>query len=129
MGLASNIAYLKTGEGFMYHCVIRDIVAGDVLGDHMADRMTKELVLNAIIAMLARHEPAKGCIFHSDRCSQYTLKSRDGFTAAVWPAPELLAIRNAKRQCVVGELLCDHEKRAGTLYALRNERSRPGGSV
>ncbi len=44
MGLASDITYLRTGEGFMYHCVIKDIVTGEVLGDHMADRMTKELV-------------------------------------------------------------------------------------
>ena len=59
----------------MYHCVIRDIVTGDVLGDHMADRMTKELVLNAIMAMLARTELVKECIFHSDRGSQYTSKA------------------------------------------------------
>ncbi len=59
----------------MYHCVIRDIVTGDVLGDHLADRMTKELVLNAIMAMVARHKLAKGCIFHSDRGSQYTSKA------------------------------------------------------
>jgi len=59
----------------MYHCVIRDIVTGDVLGDHMADQMTKELVLNAIMAMLPRHELAMGCIFHSDRGSQYTPKA------------------------------------------------------
>jgi putative transposase len=74
MGLTSDITYLKTAEGFMYHCVIRDIVTGDVLGDHMADRMTKELVINAILGMLARHDLAKGCIFHSDRCNQYTSK-------------------------------------------------------
>ena len=59
----------------MYHCVIRDIVTGDVLGDYMADRMTKELVLNTIMAMLARTKLAKGCIFHSDRGSQYTSKA------------------------------------------------------
>lgn len=75
MGIVSDITYLRTGEGFMYHCVIRDIVTGDVLGDHMADRMTKELVINAILAMLARHELPKGCIFHSDRGSQYTSKA------------------------------------------------------
>jgi putative transposase len=75
MELASDITYLKTGEGFMYHCVIRDIVTGDVLGDHMADRMTKELVINAILGMLARHDLAEGCIFHSDRGSQYTSKA------------------------------------------------------
>ncbi len=49
----------------------KDIVTGEVLGDHMADRMTKELVINAILAMLAKHKLKKGCIFHSDRGSQY----------------------------------------------------------
>ena len=58
--------HLKTGEGFTYHCVIRDIVTGDVLGDHMADRMTKEPVVNAIKVMLARTNWPKGVSF-SDR--------------------------------------------------------------
>jgi len=75
MGLTSDITYLRTDEGFMYHCVIRDIVTGEVLGDHMADRMTKELVVNAILAMFARHKINKGCIFHNDRGSQYTSKA------------------------------------------------------
>jgi putative transposase len=72
MGLSSDITYLRTSEGFLYHCVIKDIVTGEVLGDHLADRMTKELVINAILAMLAKHKLEKGCIFHSDRCSHYT---------------------------------------------------------
>ena len=72
MGIASDITYLRTGEGFMYHYVIRDIVNGDVLGDCMVDRMTKELAINAILAMLARYKLPKGCIFHSDRGSQNT---------------------------------------------------------
>jgi len=75
MGLTSDITYLRTDEGFMYHCVIKDIVTGEVLGDHMADRMTKELVMNAILAMLSRHEIPERCIFHSDRGSQYTSKA------------------------------------------------------
>lgn len=75
MGVTSDITYIRTDEGFMYHCVIRDIVTKDVLGDHMADRMTKELVINTILAMSARQEMAEGCIFHSDRGSQYTSKA------------------------------------------------------
>ena len=47
----------------MYHCIIKDIVTGDVLGDHMAERMTKELVINAMLTMLARHELKAGCFF------------------------------------------------------------------
>jgi putative transposase len=75
MGVASDITYIKTDERFMYHCVIKDIVTKDVLGDHMADMMAKELVVNAIIAMTARNSFHDNCVFHSDRGSQYTSKA------------------------------------------------------
>jgi putative transposase len=75
MGVTSDITYLRTGEGFMYHCVIRDLVTGEILGDHMADSMKKEIVLKAILAMLAKNNMREGCIFHSDRGSQYTSKA------------------------------------------------------
>lgn len=75
MGLTSDNTYLRTDEWFMYHCVVRGIVTGEALGDHMADRMTKELVINAILAVVARHKLAEGCTFHSDRGSQYTSKA------------------------------------------------------
>ena len=75
MGLVSDITYIRTGEGFLYHCVIKDVVSGEVLGDYMADRMTKELVMRAMLAVLARHKLEESCIFHSDRGSQYTSKA------------------------------------------------------
>jgi putative transposase len=78
MGVCSDITYIRTDEGFMYYCVIRDIVTKDVLGDFMMDRMKKELVSNAILTMTARHELPEGCIFHSDRVSQYTSKAVSG---------------------------------------------------
>ena len=81
MGMVSDITYIRTGEGFMYHCVIKDVVSGDVPGDHMdhmAERMTKELVINALLAVLARHELHEGCIFHSDRGSRYTSNAFTG---------------------------------------------------
>jgi len=72
MGLVSDITYLRTGEGFMYYSMVKDVVTGEVLGDHMSDRMTAELVINTMSAVLARHKLEDGCIFHSDRGSQYT---------------------------------------------------------
>ncbi len=45
MGVTSDITYLRTGEGFTCHCVIKDIVTGEVLGDYMADRMTDERIV------------------------------------------------------------------------------------
>lgn len=74
MGVTSDITYIKTQEGFMYYCVIRDLVTKEVLGDAMADRMTKELVEKSIVAMMARHAIQEGCVFHSDRGAQYTSK-------------------------------------------------------
>ena len=97
MGIASDITYLRTDEGFMYHCVVRDIVNGEVLGDHMADRMTKEVVINAILAVLARHKLVKGCIFHSDRGSQYTSKAVMDSAKTIWIPSELLTCRYAGR--------------------------------
>jgi putative transposase len=75
MGLSSDITYLKSAEGFTYLCIIKDIVTGEILGRHMSDRMTKELVINAFLAMMARYRLEPGCIFHSDRGSQYTSKA------------------------------------------------------
>jgi len=70
--MASDITYLRTGEGYLYLCVIRDIVTREVLGEQVSDRMTKELVVKAILAAQAGNRFVEGCIFHSDRGSQYT---------------------------------------------------------
>ena len=48
------------------------IVTGEVPGYHSSERMTKELVINAFLSMTARYRLEPGCIFHSDRGSQYT---------------------------------------------------------
>lgn len=72
VAVASDITYLRSGEGFEYLCVIKDIVSGEILGRHSAERMTKELVIRAFLSMVGRYEFKEGCIFHSDRGSQYT---------------------------------------------------------
>jgi putative transposase len=75
--LASDITYLRTDEGFEYLCTVRDIVTGEVLGSSQSDRMTKELVMNALLSVVSRYgnELVKDFIFHSDRGSQYTSKA------------------------------------------------------
>ena len=75
MGLVGDITYLRTGEGFMYYCMVKDVVTGEILGDQMSERITTELVIGAMSAVQARHSLEDGCIFHSDRGSQYTSKS------------------------------------------------------
>jgi putative transposase len=72
--VCSDITYLRSGEGWVYLCVVKDIVSGEILGESSSARMTKELVIQAFINAQARHKLAEGTIFHSDRGSQYTSK-------------------------------------------------------
>jgi transposase InsO family protein len=113
----------------MYHCVIRDIVTGEVLGDHMADRMTKELVVNAILAMLAQHETHEGRIFHSDIGSQYTSKAVKGLLQQYELRQSFLRVGMPGDNAWSKSILCDHEERADILDALRDEGVCTGSSV
>jgi len=73
--VCSDITYLKSGEGWLYLCNVKDIVSGEILGQAMSERMTKELVIKAFLNAHARHNIPRGAIFHSDRGSQYTSKA------------------------------------------------------
>lgn len=56
-------------------CTVKDIITREILGYHISDRMTKELVINAFLSVQGKHQLEPGCIFHSDRGSQYTSKA------------------------------------------------------
>jgi len=70
--VCSDITYLKSGEGWLYMCVVKDIVTGSILGTATAESMRKELAIQAFLNAQARHHLGEGTIFHSDRGSQYT---------------------------------------------------------
>jgi putative transposase len=70
--LSSDISYIRTGEGFEYLCQVRDVMSGLVLGWSISDRMKSDIVLAAISRAISNWNVPEGCIFHSDRGSQYT---------------------------------------------------------
>lgn len=70
--ISSDITYLKSGEGWLYLCTVKDIVTGEILGEATSENMKKELVIRAFLNAQARHSICEGSIFHSDRGSQYT---------------------------------------------------------
>jgi len=72
--VCSDITYIRTGEGWLYLCVVKDIVTGEILGLATSDNMRKELVIKAFLNAHARHNLPIGIIHHSDRGSQYTSK-------------------------------------------------------
>lgn len=66
-----DITYIATGEGWLYLATVIDLFSRRVVGWAISDRMTKQLVINAINMAIMNEHPPKGLIFHSDRGSQY----------------------------------------------------------
>ncbi|WP_089685290.1 IS3 family transposase [Billgrantia gudaonensis] len=66
-----DITYLATGEGWLYLAVLIDLYSRKVIGWAMSDRMTADLVGDALKMALWRRKMPKQVIVHSDRGSQY----------------------------------------------------------
>jgi putative transposase len=78
----ADIAYIPTGEGWLYLAVIRDLFTREVVGWAMRDHMRAELTIAALTMAIQRRCPGPGLIHHSDRGSQYAAGDRDILRAA-----------------------------------------------
>ena len=67
----SDITYIPTGEGWLYLAGHKDLFTGEVVGYAMAERMTKNLVIDSLTRAVTAKRPAAGLIHHSDRGTQY----------------------------------------------------------
>jgi len=67
----ADITYLATAEGWLYLAVVLDLYTRQIVGWAMRERMTKDLVIDALRMAWFRRRPAAGLIHHSDRGSQY----------------------------------------------------------
>lgn len=72
---AGDITYLMTSEGWLYLAVIIDLYSRQVVGWSMGNRMTANLVGDALKMALFRRGLPEEVIVHSDRGSQYCSKS------------------------------------------------------
>ena len=70
-----DITYLSTDEGWLYLAVIIDLFSRQVIGWAMAERMTANLVCDALQMAIFKRKRPKGVIVHSDRGSQPVLLS------------------------------------------------------
>jgi len=68
---ASDITYIWTGEGWLYLLAIMDVYSRQIVGWAMGNRLTQDLAIQALQQAIWRRKPLPGCIFHSDRGSQY----------------------------------------------------------
>ena len=67
----SDIAYLWTEQGWLYLAVILDLYSRQVIGWSMSERMTTDLVCDALQMAIFKRKHPKGVIVRSDRGSQY----------------------------------------------------------
>jgi len=68
---AGDITYVWREEGWLYLAVVIDLFSRQVVGFAMSERMTRQLVIDALRMAWFRRRPTNGLIFHSDRGSQY----------------------------------------------------------
>ena len=68
---AGDISYIWTREGWLYLAVILDLHSRRVIGWAVSNRMKRDLAIRALKMAIASRSPPRGCIFHSDRGSQY----------------------------------------------------------
>ncbi len=84
----SDITYLRTGQGWLYLCAVRDGCSRRAIGWAIDDHLHTDLVTSALtMAVAMRGELAEQVILHADRGCQYTsgqLASSAGRTGVCW---------------------------------------------
>ncbi|ENZ8053761.1 IS3 family transposase [Klebsiella pneumoniae] len=68
----TDITYIRTHEGWLYLAVVVDLFSRKIIGWSMQSRMTKDIVLNALLMAVWRRNPENQVLVHSDQGSQYT---------------------------------------------------------
>lgn len=85
----ADITYLRTGEGWLYLAVVLDLYSRLIVGWSLKERLTRDLVDDALTMALWRRKPKPGLLHHSDRGSQYcaldhqALMARHGITVSM----------------------------------------------
>jgi transposase InsO family protein len=67
----ADITYIPCREGRLYLASVMDLCTREIVGWQLGNRMTKELVIEALQDAYADKKPKAGLIHHSDRGSQY----------------------------------------------------------
>jgi putative transposase len=68
----TDITHIRTHEGWLYLAVVVDLFSRKVIGWSMQSRITKDIVLNALLMAVWRRNPKQQVMVHSDQGSQYT---------------------------------------------------------
>jgi transposase InsO family protein len=85
----SDITYIPTREGWLYLGTVQDLYSRRIVGWSLQERMTRQLVIDALQMAVDRRRPSAGLLHHSDRGSQYAsddyqaMLARHGMTCSM----------------------------------------------
>ena len=68
----TDITYIRSGENWLYLCVVIDLFSGVVVGWSMSHRQTRDLVIQAVLMALWQRKNHEPVILHSGRGCQFT---------------------------------------------------------
>lgn len=68
----ADITYVYTREGWLYVAAVLDLFSRRIVGLAMSERMTSDLVCQALNQAIVHRQPGEALIHHSDRGCQYT---------------------------------------------------------
>ncbi len=69
---ATDITYVRTGEDWLYLCVVIDLYSRWVVGWSMSAVQDRQLVLQAVLMALWQRQDRSPLVLHSDRGCQFT---------------------------------------------------------
>lgn len=78
----TDITHIRTHEGWLYLAVVLDLFSHRIIGWSMQSRITRDLVLDALLMAVWRRKPTDKVVVHSDQGSQYTSHDWSAFLRA-----------------------------------------------
>lgn len=122
-GWVTDITHIRTHEGWLYLAVVLDLFSRRVIGWSMQPRITKELVLDALLMAVWRRKPEGNVVVHSDQGSQYTSHDWSLFLRAHGLGGSMSRRGNCHDNAVVESFfqLLKRERVKRKIYNSRNE--------
>ena len=109
---SADLTYLWTDEGWLYLAVVIDLFNREVVGWAMKERMSADIVTDALTMAWFRRRPEPGLVHHSDRGSQYA----SGVFQALLARYAMICSMSRKGNC------WDNAPTESFFNSLKNER-------
>lgn len=77
----TDITYVRTGEGWLYLCIVKDLYDGSIVGWSTGSTQESHLVIQAVMMALWQRPVGQPVVLHSDRGTQFTSEEYQQFLA------------------------------------------------